>query len=49
MSLDLGLFEDDVLAGDRVELFQFEFIGLSARILFGDIKGNMVIRIINHT
>src|ERR1700757_4438469 len=36
--LYLCFFEYDVLAGDRVEFFQFELVGFAARILLRDIE-----------
>src|ERR1700739_1001367 len=35
--LDLRLFEDHMLARDGVKLFQFQFIGFGARVLFCDV------------
>ena len=35
---DLGFFEYDVLAGDRVEFLEFQLVGFAARVFLGDIK-----------
>src|SRR5438309_11610258 len=35
---DLGFLEDDVLAGDRVELLQLELVGLGPRVLPGHVE-----------
>src|SRR5207248_11699044 len=35
---DLRFLENDVLARDRIELLQFELLGLGARVLFGHVK-----------
>src|SRR4051794_39323019 len=36
--LDLGFLEDDVLTRDRVELLQFELVGLGPRVLLGHVE-----------
>jgi hypothetical protein len=35
---DLRFLEDDVLARDRIELLQFELVGLRPRVLLGDVE-----------